>query len=129
MTDTALVPTVAEFTRQPRIPSPLDEVVRAAAEKLMTLQMARLVLEPEHDDLQAVLADMEVLTSIVDQMFLDAGRYWGEYFGISADKVRDYFENVSRATLEGNADFVLTEAFRDMQESKMDGFAPYWERS
>lgn len=111
-----------------RTPSPLDAVVQEAARKLSTLQMTRLSLEPEKDDLDAILADLDVLCDIFDGVIGEVGQYAGEYFGVSAEDIKNLSRDQLRGALEGNLTFALEQAFKDAQESKLDGWAPYWER-
>lgn len=121
--------TIIERTRHaPPSPSPLDAVVADAARKLAGLKMTKLHLEPEQEDVNNILSDLDAICHIIDPVVQAIGQYAVDYFGMKQSDVRDYFMDQLRGTLDGNGTFAIQEAFNAMQESRAEGWAPYWER-
>lgn len=116
------------FSRQPATPSPMDAIVHAAGQKLLTLRMANLALDPDRDDFDNVMDDLNILIEIFDGVILELGKYAGSHFGITQSQVRDYFADQLRGALDGNATFVLEEAMSDLEQGRALHETSLWER-
>ena len=99
-------------------PNPLDVVVHNCGRKLLTLQMTRLVGEPDKGDAQDLTRDLLDIGRMVDEMILAIGRHAQSHFGRAVDLKQ--FTDQLRGALEGNATFTICEAVEIMDEERAE---------
>ena len=119
---------VTTRAHNPPSPSPLDAVVADAARKLMGLKMTKLYLEPEQEDVDNILSDLDAICHIIDPVVRAIGQYAVDYFGMKQSNVHDYFTDQLRGTLDGNGTYIIQAAFDAMLQDRADAQIPYWER-
>lgn len=91
-------------------PSPLDAIVHAAAHKLLTLRMTKIVGSGDKHDADNLVDDLEALAEIFDNVILQVGLYAKENLGLTDKAIKDNFADQLARQLEGNATFNLEEA-------------------
>lgn len=109
-------------------PSPLNVVLAEAARKLVALQMTTLSLDPDRVDLNNILTDLRDVARIFDTVIAEIGDYAGPYFGVPQKEIVNAFHGQVRGALEGNATFILQEAYREISENRAAADDRLWER-
>ena len=106
--DAALARIAAAFGGAPKPIHPRDEV-RAAAVKLLGLNLTRVVGEPDLADVRALQDDLMAIATIFDRIVTAYGRYVAGLFG-GVDQA--LFERQALAWIEGRAVAEIERAFR-----------------
>jgi len=94
------------------INDPVRSAILIAAYKLLCLQPARIVGEPDIHDANALVDDIEALAAILDPIFVAIGDYANSHIGLSRQDRDDCFKDVILRAVQGNATHVIPAALQ-----------------